>query len=94
MLFIALKATEIIHRYRSGEKMVYLFQAILLVAVLACVMLTEAFWSCSNFGSETSLNNLFTKLVVAGSGFLVYAFIDFSMLDYLMLIPGANYVIA
>jgi len=74
--------------------MIYLFQAILLVFVLACATLTEAFWSWSNWSGEMRLSNLFPKVVAAGSGFVIYSLVDYSMLDYLMLIPGVNYAIA
>lgn len=74
--------------------MAYLFQIILLVGVLACAMLTEAFWSCSKLSGEKSQINWYPKWVAAGCGLVVYSLVDYSMLDYLMLIPGAKYVIA
>lgn len=90
-----MKRIEIFLDYSTrGKKMAYLFQIILLVGVLACAMLTEAFWSWSDLGGEKRPGNWYPKLVAAGCGFVAYSLIDYSMLDYLMLIPGAKYVIA
>lgn len=74
--------------------MIYLFQVSLLVFVLACTMRTEAFWPWSILSSGKSFIDLPPSLVAAGSGFVLYTLTNYSMLDYLLLIPGANYAIA
>jgi uncharacterized membrane protein YphA (DoxX/SURF4 family) len=66
--------------------MSYLSQAVLLVFVLACVMMVEAFWS--SWHSEKDLPHSYFKSIVTGIGFVIYAGID-----YLMIIPSGNYVI-
>lgn len=63
----------------------YLFQAILLVCVLTCVLMVEAFWS--GLHSERSLSYTLTKSILTGGGFLVYA-----VIDYLLIIPGTNFM--
>ena len=73
--------------------MAYFFQLILLVAVMAFAMLIEPFWSWSNLSGDKSITSMISALVAAGSGFVLYCLVDYSMLDYLMLVPGANYVI-
>jgi hypothetical protein len=74
--------------------MSYLFGAILLVFVLACLMLAEMFWSWSSLFGEKSLSNSLNISVAAGGVFAIYAGIDYVVLDYLMLVPGTSYVIA
>jgi hypothetical protein len=74
--------------------MIYLFQAILLVAISAYAMRLGPLWFWSNLGSENSQNNFWPKLVAAVFGFALYSLIDYPILDHLMLIPGTNYVIA
>jgi hypothetical protein len=92
--FHALTDFLVCNHFRSGEvRMIYLFQVIMLMFVFACAMRIEAFWSWSGFNSGRTLNNLFYKSIAVWSGFLIYAFIDYSMIDYLMLVPGTNYVI-
>ena len=63
--------------------MIYSFQAVLLVFVLACIVMAEAFWS--GLHSEKNLRQSFHKSITMGCGFLIYA-----VIDYLMIVPGAN----
>ena len=65
----------------------HLFKAILIVLVLTCAMMAEAFWS--SWRSEKSLSHSLRNSVAMGSGFIIYAGID-----YLMIVPGADYLIA
>lgn len=74
--------------------MIYLFQAVLLVFVLACAMMGEVFGLWSILRSEGNWTHSFCKSIAAGSGLVIYAALDYSMLDYLMLVPGTIYVIA
>ena len=74
--------------------MSYLFQAVLLVFVLACVMLIEVFWSWSNLNDKNISLGFVYKSLAAGGGLVIYAGIDYLLLDYLMLVPGTVYVIA
>ncbi len=74
--------------------MSYLFQAILLVAVSAYAMLIEPLWSWSDLAGRKSFPNLFPQLAAAFFGFALYSLIDYSIFNYLMLIPGGNHVIA
>jgi len=67
--------------------MSYVFQAILFVFVLACAMMAEAF--CSGRRSKESFTHALYKSMGTGIGFIVYAGID-----YLMIVPGSNYVMA
>lgn len=65
----------------------YLSQAILLVFVLTCAMMVEAFWS--SWYSEKDLTTSYSKSIATGVYFVIYAGID-----YLMIVPGSNYLIA
>lgn len=67
--------------------MSYLFQAVLLVFVLTCAMMAEAFWSGRH--SEKSFSYSLTKSFLTGGGFIIYAIID-----YLLIVPGASYLMA
>ena len=67
--------------------MSYLSQANLLVLVLTCAMTVEAFWSSWHNGKD--LPHAYSKSIATGICFLIYAGID-----YLMIVPGANYLIA
>jgi hypothetical protein len=68
-------------------KMNYSLLAILLVFVLACAMMAEAFWSSLHIGKD--FTHSFHKSIATGIGFVIYAGIN-----YLMIVPGANYVIS
>lgn len=80
--------------------MSYLFQATLLVSVLVCVMLSEAFWSWSSVHNSGSLirekgsNNFLHMLMAGACVFLIYAVMDCYIPDYLMMVPGMSYGIA
>jgi len=65
----------------------YAFKAVLIVSVLACIVMAEAFWS--SLHNKKSLLHSFYKSVVMGSVFLIYA-----VIDYLLIVPGANFLIA
>lgn len=65
----------------------YVFQAILLVFALGCALMVEAYWS--SLHSEKSVAHALFKSIATGSGFVIYAGID-----YLMIVPGMNYVMA
>jgi hypothetical protein len=67
--------------------MSYLSQAVLLVFVLACVVMAEAFWS--SWHSKKDLGHSYLKSVATGGFFMIYAAID-----YLMIVPGSNFLIA
>jgi hypothetical protein len=71
--------------------MIYIFQATLVTLVLACAIRAKAprLWS-----SLISEHNLLGKSIATGSGFVIYAVMNYFMLDYLMLASGANFVIA
>ena len=60
--------------------------AILLVFVLACAVMAEAFWS--SWHSKKDLSHSYLKSFVAGGGFIIYAAID-----YLMIVPGSDFLI-
>jgi hypothetical protein len=75
-------------------KMSYLFQAILFVCVFSCALIADAFWSWSSLADEKGLANLCYKSIAVGGGLVLYAGIDYLMLDYLMLAPGEVYVMA
>jgi hypothetical protein len=66
--------------------MIYLFQVILGIFVLAGTMRVNTFWPCSGLNNA---RNWVGKPLVAGSGFVIYA-----VMNHLMLVPGTNYVIA
>ena len=78
--------------------MIYVFQAILLVFLLACITLSGVLWSISHgdegLRNEINLSHLLYKSAAIGGGFAIYAVLDYAMLNYLMLLPGANYVMA
>lgn len=64
-----------------------LFQATLLVCILTCAMMAEAFWSCWYNGKD--LSQSLSRSVMTGGGFVIYAAID-----YLLITPGAHYLMA
>ena len=63
----------------------YLLQAVLLVFVLTCILMAEAFWS--GLHSERGLSYSLEKSIMTGGGFILYA-----VLDYLLIVPGQNYL--
>lgn len=67
--------------------MSYMLQAVLLVFVLACAVMAEAFWS--GMRSERSLSHSLAQSIVTGGGFILYA-----VIDYLLIVPGAGYLMA
>ena len=67
--------------------MSYLLKAILLVFVLAGAVMAEAFWSSMH--NEKGLTHSFHNSIAAGGVFVIYA-----VIDYLMIVPGTNYLIA
>ena len=62
-------------------------RAIFLVLALTCVVMAEAFWS--SWHSKKDLPHSYLKSIAAGVGFIIYAAID-----YLMIVPGSNFLIA
>ena len=67
--------------------MSYLFQAILLLFFLTCALMVEAFWT--GLQSEKGLSYSLVKSLLTGGSFILYA-----LLDYLMIVPGAGYLMA
>ncbi len=65
--------------------MSYSLQGILIVAVLACTLMAEALWS--SLRNDKNFTHSIAKSLATGGGFAVYAAID-----YLMIAPGANYL--
>lgn len=65
----------------------YLFEAILFVFVLTCLVTFETFRS-SLYGGKDLSQSIY-KSITTGIGFIIYAGID-----YLMIVPGANYVMS
>jgi hypothetical protein len=49
--------------------------------------MAEAFWSSRH--SQKDLSHSYMKSIMAGGGFIIYAAID-----YLMIVPGSNFLIA
>lgn len=65
----------------------YLFPAILFVSVLVCAMMVGTFWSSLHQGRDFSYS--LNTAIVAGAAFAIYA-----GMDYLLIVPGAHYVMA
>lgn len=72
---------------RKEVKVNHSLQAILVVSALTCAMMAEALWS--SLYNNKSLRHSLHKSIATGSGFIIYAGID-----YLMIAPGSHYPIA
>jgi len=58
----------------------YSFQAVLLVFVLVCAVMAEAFWS--SFDNDKDFSRSFLKSILAGSCFVIYAGIDYLVIRW------------
>ena len=65
----------------------YMYQAMLLVFLMTCMMMAEAFWT--GLQSERSLSYSLAKSLMTGGIFIIYAAID-----YMLIVPGDNYLMA
>jgi len=74
--------------------MIYLFQAILLVFVVAFTMTINVICSCSNYRGKKVLPSRWQNSIALAGAIVTYAVVNYSMLDFLMLVPGVSYVIA
>jgi hypothetical protein len=61
--------------------------ALLQVFILACIVTAIEFWS--SLRSKKDLSHSYLNSIATGGGFIIYAAID-----YLIIVPGSNFIIA